>query len=219
MKRICLILLSFLVLTGFLEYDWQKLASEANEYALAGDDSTAIRLYKKAILMNPGNPRLKYNLGTLLVKTGKEAIQYLISAETPDDKEVTSRSLYNIGNSLFESKNYADAAKSYIQSLKLDPNDNKTKENLELALKMLKESPPPPPKQEEKKDDKKDDKQPGDGQKQDKQDKRDGKEENMQQKQVERMLDSLKEDEEKVQREVHEKRIKHGASVSTDKDW
>ncbi|HNQ42844.1 MAG TPA: tetratricopeptide repeat protein [Candidatus Cloacimonadota bacterium] len=63
--------------------------------------------------------------------------------------------LYDRGNIAYQEQDYQGAVKFYRDALLLNPHDQDTKANLELALRKLQENPPPPPqKQEDQKDQK-----------------------------------------------------------------
>ncbi len=105
--------------------------------------SEAENEYEKAINKSPENGKIMYNLGNTFYKQGEynkaiqafnESLQFL-----PKDKQIEP--FYNIGTSYLKQNDLKNAIKAYQQVLKRDPNHLKTKQNLELALR-LKNMPP-----------------------------------------------------------------------------
>jgi hypothetical protein len=143
-----------------------------------------------------------------------------------------------MGNALMKGQRYQEAVKSYIESLKLNPNDQDTKYNLSYALAKLREQQQQQNKNDKNKDNKQDqqkDKQNQDQQKKD-QEKQDQQKQNQQQQKqdqqqqkpqqgqekkmakadAERILDVLKNSEKDVQKKL---RVRQGVRVKTEKDW
>jgi Ca-activated chloride channel family protein len=98
---------------------------------------------------------LHYNLGTALLRLGRhqEAEEHLRAALASIDPEERERTLYNLGNRYLDAGiNAADprardqmldaATNAYRDALRLDPDDNDAKWNLELTRRE-KENPPP----------------------------------------------------------------------------
>lgn len=105
-------------------------AYEEGNYALA--DS----LYRLALVEEPENSKLYFNLGNSLAKQGKveEAIEaYLNSQEFADNKIDRALAQYNIGTLLAENENWKPATHHFKNALKLNPLDVEAKHNYELA--------------------------------------------------------------------------------------
>jgi Ca-activated chloride channel family protein len=99
---------------------------------------------------DPLDPRIQYNLGASLYREGdyKSALEAFDRAHNgaPDDS-LKARSAYNAGNALFRQGRFGEAAEKYKQALRLNPQDQDAKHNLELARRMLAER-----REEDKKD-------------------------------------------------------------------
>ena len=96
-----------------------------------------------------------FNLGNALERQGKheEALQQFQIAESSALETTTkAHARYNRGNALFSSGQYQEAADAFVESLKINPEDEDAKFNLSLALKKLQEQ------QQKQKQDKKQDK-------------------------------------------------------------
>lgn len=104
----------------------------------------AAQSYDQAREARPSDVRANFNKGAALYKLqdwdrAKEEFQ---RSAVGNDANLNARSLYNLGNSFFQQKNYKEAAEAYKQSLKLNPYDEDAKENLKLALRMVQVQPP-----------------------------------------------------------------------------
>jgi Ca-activated chloride channel family protein len=143
----------------------ESLASKnkrGNELYSQGKYSEAEKKYLDAQVNNPGNPSILYNLGNSLIQQKKytEGMKALNQAIEKGDKTAKENSWYNKGNSLFSAGQFKESAESYIESLKLHPEDKDAKNNLELALQKMqqqeqKSKQPDSQKQDQKKSDQK----------------------------------------------------------------
>ncbi len=123
------------------------LVKEGNELFSREKYGEALVKYTDAQLASPDDPRLHYNIGTVLHKQKKydratDSFRKVIS--TADDDSLKQKAWYNLGNSYFNRAASAGdvellkkAVDSYTEALKLDPNDKDAKYNLEVARKML----------------------------------------------------------------------------------
>lgn len=136
MKQALLIyLLSFLPLSAIeLDPDGNKI-KEGYELYKKGDFASALKKYD-AVDMNDG--RLNYNKGTAYYKKEeydaaiKEFKQALGKSGNNDLKK---KAYYNLGNSFQKKGDKKNAASSYIESLKIDPDYKLAQKNLDLLNK------------------------------------------------------------------------------------
>lgn len=116
----------------------RNLVKEGNKKYQKGEYDEAIARYHTA--QRKGNlPVIDFNLGNAHYKSGdleQAANEYL---KTLNDTSATlrSQSLYNLGNALLKAGQPDKAVDAYINSLKLNPKDIDTKQNLEYALRMM----------------------------------------------------------------------------------
>lgn len=92
----------------------------ADSYFNMGKYQESLDTYKKALELNPNNPRVYYNLGYSYHKMGKnnEAINTFKKAI---DLGVTNEHIYNaLGNCYYELNQYDEALNSYKQTLNYD---------------------------------------------------------------------------------------------------
>jgi Ca-activated chloride channel family protein len=94
--------------------------------------------YQEALVLEPDNPRIHYNLGRALHKQGKhqEAASEFQLAMLSKNRKLQSRAMYNIGNSAYRQGGLDQAIQAYTMSLLFNPNDLQAKQNLELTLRM-----------------------------------------------------------------------------------
>jgi tetratricopeptide (TPR) repeat protein len=93
--------------------------------------------YRKALEYDPENGKAKYNLANALQKQNKfdEAAKLLEDlAGNLKDNSLKSAAYYNQGVAYTKMKNLDASIESYKKALRLNPNDQEARENLEKAL-------------------------------------------------------------------------------------
>ncbi len=194
------------------------------------DDAEAA--YKKALEQNPKSKEAQFNLGNSYYKQQRydDAIKQYGSSgptmKTPDEKSMTA---YDIGNALYRSEKYQDAVNAYRQALKLNPNDDDARYNLQMARMKLKQQQQQNKDQKNKKNDQKQNQQNKDQQKQpqqqnqqnkDQQSKQDQtqaqKKNQMPKEEADRILDAMRNNEKDIQKNL---RKREAVKVHVEKDW
>ena len=119
----------------------RKKVQEANELFKAEKYNEALNLYRDAALDNPLSPGIHYNIGNTLYKQGnyEEALLEYDKVLTAKDADLHFRSYYNMGNTLYRMGKLPEAILSYTEALKLNPDDDESKYNLEFVRNKLKE--------------------------------------------------------------------------------
>ncbi|MDE5850123.1 MAG: tetratricopeptide repeat protein [Muribaculaceae bacterium] len=133
----------------------RKLVDKGNSYFRGGNFLEAGEMYQQALKIEPGSKEALYNLGLTyirrasaaqsdslrqqLAKAGAEAMQAVAQAvkEKPD---LAADAIFNLGNLAFNSEDYAQAVAMYKQSLRIRPEDEKTRRNLRIAQKKLQQN-------------------------------------------------------------------------------
>jgi len=183
--------------------------------------------YRRAIDKNSALPDAIFNIGDALYKQKKyedAGRQFIENHNMNENAEKKSASLYNLGNSLLMSNKVRESIDAYKGSLKLDPDNMKTKYNLAYAQDLLKEQQQQQQQQQqgENKDnqDKKDqDKENQNQQKNDQQQKQQQPEQQTISKEdAERILNALANDEKDVQEKVKLAKARK-EQVRTLKNW
>ncbi|HWY12793.1 MAG TPA: VWA domain-containing protein [Bacteroidia bacterium] len=204
----------------------KELIYNGNNNYHSGKNVQAINQYREALKVSPGFKKANFNLGDAIYKEAvgiknsksKEPImgmkpdslanlmldeaasQFDVVSQTVSNKDTLHKALHNMGNCRLKQQNYQGAVDAYKKSLKVDCKDEETRYNLAYALKKLKE--------QQKKDKNKN----KDQQKQNPQDQQP----QMSKEQAERMLNALKNMEQKLQ---GKKKKGEGEKVKTEKDW
>lgn len=103
-----------------------------------GKYEEAVRKYQDALVLEPDNVRIHYDLGRALYRMKKlpEAAAEFQLGLLSKSRRLKARSLYNIGNCQFRQNGLDAAIASYSQALMLDPGDQQAKQNLEYCWKM-----------------------------------------------------------------------------------
>lgn len=209
----------------------KQMLYHGNEFYHNGQNERAIGSYRDALKIRPDFKKANFNLGDAIYKEAlglknsksnkpimgmrpdslakimfdEAAGQFDVVSQTVSDKDTLHKALHNLGNCRLMQKEYQSAVDAYKKALKVNPKDEDTRYNLAYALNKLKE--------QQKKNDKNKDKQQQ--QKQD-QKKQQEQQPQMSKQEAERMLNALKNIEQKLQ---GKKKKADGQKVKTEKDW
>jgi tetratricopeptide (TPR) repeat protein len=209
--------------------------SEGNQVYKKGRYTDAEVEYKKALEKDPKSKEAQFNLGNSYYKQQRfdEALrEYGNSGTAMKSPEERAETYYNVGNSLYSSNKFQEAVEAYKRSLKLNPNDNDTRYNLQMARTKLKqqEQQKKDQKKDQKQDQKKDQQQQNQQQKQEqnpqqqkqeqaKQDQtqpQTQKKNQMPKQEADRILEALRNNEKEIQKNL---RKREAVKVKVEKDW
>ena len=215
---------SALSLTGFAQKENPSIANGNNLYKQNNFKQSAAE-YKKALSLAPENPVANYNLGNASFKADdfETAVSsYDAAIKNSKLKGNREKAHYNQGVSYSKQQKLAESIDAWKNALKLDPEDNEARENLQKALLEKKKQDEENKKKEDekKKDDKNKDKNK-DKKDEEKKDKEKDKPEPQQpsklnQKQVEQLLKALAQKEKELQDRMQ---AKNASPQKQDKDW
>ena len=116
-----------------------KLTGTGNEAFAQQAYEEALHSYQQAQAESPALAEPFYNAANVLYREGKyeEALKALQKAASfPQADKVAQASLFNAGNSAYNTKSWDAAIESYRQTLLRNPDDVDAKHNLELALQQ-----------------------------------------------------------------------------------
>jgi Ca-activated chloride channel family protein len=118
----------------------RRLTAEGEGEYASGNHPQALSAFEKAAGMRPRDPRARFNLADALYKNGRfEEAEALFSALGEEaSSPLAPAARFNLGNARFQRKDYRGAIHAYRGSLRLRPDDEEAKRNLELALRALK---------------------------------------------------------------------------------
>lgn len=146
------IVILWLGICGFHWWDpLAKLIGLGNESFAEGEYDEAMAAYVEAGKLEPGSMEVDHNLGAALFKSEQyeAAMEKFSTAAESDDLKVRSQALYNKGCTQIVAGDHAGAAESFIETLRIDPENMDAKVNLELANLMLQQMPSPTPQQQQ----------------------------------------------------------------------
>ena len=182
------------------------LAAAPGLDAYRNDNYTeAYQQFEKTLKENPNThaaDRIEFDAGTAAYKLGNynQALEWFSRSLLSPDKSLQEKSHYNIGRTLEERADRAEtnekalgdlhnAESHYGEALKLDPNDDRARANLEEVKKKIerlkqnpKKKPTPPPQSDKDKKQEPKDQQQKDQQQKDQKDQKDQQQKNQQQK-------------------------------------
>lgn len=133
----------------------RRIVSQGNELYKAGHFLEAGEKYQQALKVEPSSREALYNLGLTyirragaaqsdslrqqLIKAGAEAMQNVCQA-VKEKPVLAADAMFNLGNIAFNSEDYAQAVEMYKSSLRVRPDDEKTRRNLRIAQKKLQQN-------------------------------------------------------------------------------
>ncbi|HEY2722231.1 MAG TPA: tetratricopeptide repeat protein [Chitinophagaceae bacterium] len=150
------VILSSLIFTGTLRGQDNENIQEGNNYYSQQQYDKAEATYQKVLQNSPGNKIAKFNLANALIKQNKieDASKLLSELNVSDnDPGIRSRATYNQGVLYSHQKKLEESIEMYKETLRLNPNDQEARENLQKALLELKKKNPPKKQEEKKKKD------------------------------------------------------------------
>lgn len=125
-------------------------AAAAQRHYEQGNYLAARREYERLLERKPDDPRLRFNAGAAAYRANDfdRAATNFAAALTSPDLKIQEQAYYNFGNALYRQgeragdpnqqfQSWSQAVKSYESALKLDPNDEDAKFNLDLVKKKL----------------------------------------------------------------------------------
>ncbi len=189
--------------------------------------------YRDALVNNPENPIIHFNIGNALYKKKnyEEALKSYEKSLSAQDVLKQSKAYYNMGNALYRAGKLPESILAYTQALRLNPDDEDAKYNLEFVRAQLKnqaqKQPQSGPQQQQEQqqqsgEDQSQQDQQQDQQQQEQQEQQQqqtgeqGEQNQMNKEEAERILDALNNDEKEVQKD--RKNVRTG-SARVLKDW
>jgi tetratricopeptide (TPR) repeat protein len=132
------ILIPLVILTQLALADVGSSMRRGNHLFRKGEYEDALQKYQEALVQEPDNPAIHYNIARALYKLEKydEAISEFQMGLLDKDRDFQADVFYNIGNCNFRKGQLDAAIESYTMSLLIDHKDIETKQNLELCLKI-----------------------------------------------------------------------------------
>jgi Ca-activated chloride channel family protein len=132
------IVLPVFLCTVLLFSDVGSSMRKGNHLYRKGEYENALQSYQEALVQEPDNPAIHYNIARALYKMEQydEAIGEFQMGLLNKDRNFQADVLYNIGNCNFKKGKLDAAIDMYKNSLLLDHKDTQAKQNLELCLKI-----------------------------------------------------------------------------------
>lgn len=212
-----------LILTGSLSFGQIDSLNKANSLYKGMQYENAERIYLQTIKDSSTRIKSLYNIGNTYYQLKKydEAVKNYQAClkDLNKSKEIDITHLHhNIGNSYLKQKMFDKAIESYKKALRINPNDEDTRYNLQYALDQKKKNDNKDDKKNEPKEDKKD--PPKQDQEQPKpKDPEKKSQEDRTREQMKRILDRLNKKEQKVKRKAEGKKSSKNANNENEKDW
>jgi tetratricopeptide (TPR) repeat protein len=202
--------------------DDKAIIKKGNDAYNKNEFDKAAEQYQKVIVKTPANATAQYNLGNALYKSNKtdEAIGAFESATAATtSKDEKAKALYNKGVVLQNKNKLPECVAAYKDALKLNPQDDDARQNLQKALQQLKQ-------QQQQKKDNKEQKKPKEDEKKKEEEKKKEQEKNEQpkpqpskitKKDAEEKLKALLQQEKNLQDKLQ--KVNAASPNKPEKDW
>ena len=141
MKQFLIICILFFIVADLSAQTAVSRIAKGNEYYKVAQYALAENEYRAVLESDPENKTAQYNLANTLQKQKKynEALEVLDNLSgTATDKKLKENSYYNQGVAHTKLKNLDASIESYKSALRIDPNDQEARENLQKALREKK---------------------------------------------------------------------------------
>ena len=132
------VMIYLVLLVQLVHADVGSSMRRGNHLFRKGEYEDALQKYQEALVEEPDNPAIHYNIARALYKMEKydEAISEFQMGLLDKDKDFQADVFYNIGNCNFKKGQLDAAIESYTMSLLMDHEDIEAKQNLEFCLKI-----------------------------------------------------------------------------------
>ncbi len=127
--------LAFMASFSFAD-EYRSKINNGYEYYNNGEYDKAASNFRDAGVLKPDRALPNFDRGGALYRSNdfEGAAREFDAAISKGDDKYLADYHYNLGNSLYKSEKYDEAIKSYINALKINPDDQDYKHNLELSL-------------------------------------------------------------------------------------
>ncbi len=214
-KKRWLFIIMILIAYNLLFTTSSAIAQKANSSIKQGNEAyrknkfaTAIKDYAKALQSDEKNVTARFNMANAQQRNGNEeasAANYDDVIKTTTDADMQAKAHYNKALAMLQQKNVGAAVDAFKQSLRLSPNDNEARENLQKALN------------EQKKQQEQNQKQNPDQKQQQQQQKKEQKQQpKMNREMMEQKFKELQEQEKKLQKDLQKQKTNQ---QEQEKDW
>jgi tetratricopeptide (TPR) repeat protein len=214
MKQLAILLLS-LSSTLLFGQNWKDTLNQARKYYEQGKYKEALKYYKSAEQIAPKDVDLSIEKGQTAYKAGDyktaaESFERKANSTTNMGQQQKMRS--NLGESHMKQQNYQGAVEAFKEVLRHDSNNEKARQRLMEAQRLLKQQQQQQQQQQQNNQDNQDNQnKPNKEQQQSNQSK-------LQDKETERKLDELSKQEQAIKKRLNGSKGKKNGQQST-KDW
>lgn len=208
-----------------------------NKYFEKEQYHQALESYDNALRVNEGSIRGRYDKATALIQLqsddnkgtendprvlAAQIFQDLIDDAKKYDPEIAEKSYYNLGNMAFNDEQYDQSIELYKSSLRINPDNQQTRENLRLAQLKKQEQEQNQDQNQQDQQDKQDQQEQQQQQQQQQQEQQQQQQQQQQQpmtQSAQQILQSMQNKENQTRKKVKEEEEPAGGRSQTDKPW
>ena len=220
MKKISVIILFLFSYCASLQAQKENVAiKKGNRFYRQQKFDESQKLYRKAIEQAPANPSANYNLGNAQFRKNSfddASKSYDNAISYSNDSNIKEQGYYNKGVAAIKQQKLEESIAAWKDALKLNPDDEDARENLEKALRELKKKQEQQ-QQQNKNDKKKQDKKQENKEQQNQQQQPQPQKSRLSKQQVDQLLKALQQKEKDVQDKMNQNKTR--SLTQPDKDW
>lgn len=154
MKKLLVLIVLFVVPNMVFSQDWKDSLNVARKFYKEGKYKEALKYYKSADKLKPNSVDLSQEIAQAEYRADEyenASKNYDKAAENSKNSKQKSSVMTNSGTAKMKTKDYAAAEENFKQALRLDPSNEKARQQLVEARKARKKQEEEQKKQEQKK--------------------------------------------------------------------
>ena len=198
------------------------LVEEGNLLYADGQYENALTRYQEAQVNAPYSMVIRFNLADALLKLERvdESLNELSRVIASSDTVLAAMASYNTARALTDAGDLETGIMGYVNSLRLNPNDEDAKHNLELLLRQLQSQQQEQQSQEQQQKEQSEEQEQQQEEQQEEQQQEQNQSEDqdeMSEEDAARIMDAVRSEEEKIQEEMNKAKVQ--TPIQVDKDW
>ena len=208
--KTALILISCIAALNSFGQEWKETLNDARREYKNGNYKEALKYYKRAEQIAPNDVDLSQEIGQTAYRAndfGTAAENFERQANNADTKEKEIKARTSLGESRMKQQDFQSAVDTYKQILRLDPDNEKARQRLVEAKRLLEQQKKQQQKQPDKNDQQQDSKDQKNNNQKDQKDQKDSKDKQQNQNQQDQQSQKQQGEQKKLQNKETERKL------------
>ncbi len=208
--KTALIISSFLAALSSFGQEWKETLNEARTEYKKGNYKEALKYYKRAEQIAPNDVDLSQEIGQTAYRAGdfetaSENFERQVNNAETKEKELKART--SLGESRMKQQDFQSAVDNYKEMLRLDPDNEKARQRLVEAKRLLEKQKKEQQKQQDKNDKQQENKDQNNNNQKDRKDQKDSKDKQPNQNQQNQQAKQQQGEQKKLQDKETERKL------------